>query len=511
MKNKIQNSTILVLGSNPLSKKDLNYELLNLKYLPSIEQILALKPSLLIVNFNSYKAIYHSKLIELCEDLKSIYGLPIISIEDKKDQDLSLKETENQNLFENIWNTSFNINLASEQIEAVLEKENSVIKKEEESLDNLHQLEFQENILLSCLSAVNLKDQYYAFSNNQNGINNSFFKIINLSASQVAIFFAEINSVESIQAFLKGYLLAEINTLISTEQKNILCSTNSLLSKLSDSLYQLNKNSLAKVKAWYGIIDLANLKINYISAGKLSPLIYNQSTSNINLLKKEVQTELGLKDGIIYHECLADLEPESDFLFYTDNLCETEEFIEKFQNLCNENNPEIQAKKANLQKLLSDSSKDSLALYFQLEKNQEIHCLADSFSDVLPKIDEVLKSLPENLSTDIINELEIALQELFFKAYTKIQRSRLISSFNEESDDLYKQLNLFSRKGFKANWWTHSDRLDISVCLFENNIPWSWSNKADEDFEGISDLILFFDNIQINPNQKEITMSKNFF
>ena len=51
MKNKIQNSTILVLGSNPLSKKDLNYELLNLKYLPSIEQILALKPSLLIVNF----------------------------------------------------------------------------------------------------------------------------------------------------------------------------------------------------------------------------------------------------------------------------------------------------------------------------------------------------------------------------------------------------------------------------------------------------------------------------
>ena len=104
MKNKIQNSTILVLGSNPLSKKDLNYELLNLKYLPSIEQILALKPSLLIVNFNSYKAIYHSKLIKLCEDLKSIYGLPIISIEDKKDQDLSLKETENQNLFENIWN-----------------------------------------------------------------------------------------------------------------------------------------------------------------------------------------------------------------------------------------------------------------------------------------------------------------------------------------------------------------------------------------------------------------------
>ena len=437
--------------------------------------------------------------------------MPIISIEDEKDQDLSLKETENQNLFENIWNTSFNINLASEQIEAVLEKENSVIKKEEESLDNLHQLEFQENILLSCLSAVNLKDQYYAFSNNQNGINNSFFKIINLSASQVAIFFAEINSVESIQAFLKGYLLAEINTLISTEQKNILCSTNSLLSKLSDSLYQLNKNSLAKVKAWYGIIDLANLKINYISAGKLSPLIYNSSTSNINLLKKEVQTELGLKDGIIYHECFADLEPQSDFLFYTDNLCETEEFIEKFQNLCNENNPEIQAKKANLQKLLSDSSKDSLALYFQLEKNQEIHCLADSFSDVLPKIDEVLKSLPENLSTDIINELEIALQELFFKAYTKIQRSRLISSFNEESDDLYKQLNLFSRKGFKANWWTHSDRLDISVCLFENNIPWSWSNKADEDFEGISDLILFFDNIQINPNQKEITMSKNFF
>ena len=150
-------------------------------------------------------------------------------------------------------------------------------------------------------------------------------------------------------------------------------------------------------------------------------------------------------------------------------------------------------------------------MYFQLEKNQEIHCLADSFSDVLPKIDELLKSLPENLSTDIINELEIALQELFFKAYTKIQRSRLISSFNEESDDLYKQLNLFSRKGFKANWWTHSDRLDISVCLFENNIPWSWSNKADEDFEGISDLILFFDNIQINPNQKEITMSKNFF
>ena len=102
MKNKIQNSTILVLGSNPLSKKDLNYELLNLKYLPSIEQILALKPSLLIVNFNSYKAIYHSKLIELCEDLKSIYGLPIISIEDEKDQDLSLKETENQNLFEKI-------------------------------------------------------------------------------------------------------------------------------------------------------------------------------------------------------------------------------------------------------------------------------------------------------------------------------------------------------------------------------------------------------------------------
>lgn len=488
MKNKIQNSTVLVLGSNPLSKKELNYELLNLKYLPSLDQVLALKPNLLIVNFNSYKSNYHAQLIELCENLKKLSALPIILIEDQGKADPEI-ENHIKSLFENIWNTSFSINQASDQINALLNQDNSTHNSQEK------ELKFQENIFLNCLSPINLETHFYSSSVNTNKsiINGNFFKIIDLSASQVGIFFAEINSSEAIKAFLTGYLLAEINTLINTEQKQILWSPNSLLSKLSDSLYEVNKDCSTSIKAWYGIVDLGNLKINYASAGKLSPLI------KTNSLKTEIQSELGLKAGMVYHEANCELEAKSNFLFYTDNLINNEPLFNQLENI-------------NLENILKDfPNEDYLVLYCKLKENREIHCLADSFSEILPQIDEILNSLPENLDPEIVNETEIALQELFFKAYTKIQRSRLIDFFNEDSGQMGKQLNLFSTKGFKANWWLNSDKLDISIYLNESNIPWSWNNKLHQDLEGISDLILFFDNIQIHPNQREITMSKSLF
>lgn len=507
MKNKIQNSTVLVLGSNPLSKKDLNYELLNLKYLPSLDQVLALKPNLLIVNFNSYKSNYHAQLIELCENLKKLSALPIILIED---QDKAGSEIEDhiKNLFENIWSTSFSINQASDQINALLTQDNS---ETEEFLAKTHnseekELKFQENIFLNCLSPINLETHFYSSYANTNKpiISGNFFKIIDLSASQVGIFFAEIKSSQAIKAFLTGYLLAEINTLINTEQKQILWSANSLLSKLSDSLYEVNKDCSTSIKAWYGIVDLGNLKINYASAGKLSPLL------KTNSLKTEIQSELGLKAGMVYHEANCELEAKSNFLFYTDNLINNEQLFSQLENISQEVNAQDENK--NLENILKDfSNEDYLVLYCKLKENREIHCLADSFSEILPQIDEILNSLPENLNPEIVNETEIALQELFFKAYTKIQRSRLIESFNEEADQIGKQLNLFSIKGFKANWWLNSDKLDISIYLHESNIPWSWNNKLHQDLEGISDLILFFDNIQIHPNQREITMSKSLF
>lgn len=545
----LKSPVVLVLGNNPFSKKGLsksekldNYEVINLKYLPTLPQIEGLVPDLIIVNYNGYKDNSHDELNKLCADIKSKYEkkLPLICISSE-----SSRKNIKESYFERVWNAATNVAQIYDEINDLLNLSRSQ-KELWSTLQELqdykksveHELElasiFQGALFNKAIARTNLKTAYHYLFRKE--IGGDFFRIFDLSASHVGVLIGDVRGQGAAGALLTGFILGELYAM-SSEKQRILWCPSELLARLSESIYSHNKMSEICATAWYGVVDLTSGKIEFARAGHPFPIYVSKEDEKqeARFIEGGSGFPLGIFPGMTYRQNSINIPLASKLLFYTDGLVnqkdtnnvpvETAWLNKCFLETC-VNDKKLKDIPAILDSTFTDLSQGAEPNDDRVILCCEIGSLNQSYVRVIAKthdqnsesklamipvnsfqmtIDQILASLPNDLDTELFSEFELALQELLFKANTQVQKARLIASSLGEECEL---------EGFMTSWWVHDDRLDISLRLDQKSIPWSYfadSRSSDaENIEGASSLLFFFDNIQVDGSGLEISMSKVF-
>lgn len=538
MKNFLQTGTsiILILGSDPFSKKSLlenisqNYELINLKYLPSFCQIESLNPSLIILNLYGQKKENLEHFLKLSQKIKEQYGsnLPIICLCAE-----SLKKQINNFHFERVWHNPNNLEQVLSQINDLVEAS----KKNKQLWETLNQLEdfkkkvnreleqasiFQGALFNQAIARTNLPVAYHYFF--QREIGGDFFRIFDLSVSHVGILIGDVRGHGAGAAVLMGFILGELYA-ISSEKQRILWHPSQLLAHLSESIYSHNQMSELCSTAWYGVLDLTSGSLEYARAGHSLPLAANCEDKKVDFIEGGSGFPLGIFPGMTYRNHHLKLSPQSRLLLYTEGLLNQKDiqgnplyanwlkdcFAEYYaQNkYCKDLPALIDSSFTDLCKG-AEASDDRIILacevptcnqaYIKVTPSEKKHDSLLSqieINDSELVLEQIINCLSENLDSETKIEFEIGLEELLNKSCAQVQKGRLVSVAQNQEP---------KAEGFLISWWIHADRLDISIRLDNGSLPWCYS-KEENKIEQAS-LIFYFDNIQANNDGIEISMSK---
>jgi hypothetical protein len=545
-KAKTQPAVVLVLGSNPFQKKGFkndslenSYEIINLKYLPSLCQVNSLNPEIVIVNFHGQKDESLKHLINLCKEIKEEHGaaIPLIGITAE-----ALKKQLNESDFDKLWNTSIDPNCIFDEIADLINSSKSqrdlwnTLAELEDFKKTVHkEMEqasiFQGALFNKAIARTNLKTAYhYLF---QKEIGGDFFRLFDLSASHVGILIGDVRGRGAGAALLTGFILGELYVM-SSEKQRVLWSPSQLLARLSESIYSHNQMSELCSSAWYGVLDVTTGELEYSRAGHTLPLFLNAEEKEVYSLDGGSGFPMGIFPGMTYRSHLIKLPFNSRLLLFTDGLtnqkdsnneqlnpkwledCFKQTFLQKkplrdvpaiidstFTDLCKG----------------TDSTDDRIMLCCELssmnqayvqvlpKKIEETDSLLSKIAQDAPAevLDLILSSLPKDLPADVFSEFEIALEELINKACAQIQKTYLISSAEHDEEHC-------TTEGFNVSWWIHEDRMDISISLDQGSIPWSYplncQTSNEIPLDSACSVVLFFDNIQVNKSGLELSMSK---
>jgi sigma-B regulation protein RsbU (phosphoserine phosphatase) len=539
-----KSSVLLVLGENPFSdekfkksKKTETFETVNLKYLPDFNQLEGLTPEIVYINYDSFKESNYPKLNKLCDEIKNHYGnnVPIlVSVSEKN------KNKINKRSLDQILENSINLEAAYTQLLQFINENKqqrellNTIQELEEFKNDIHkELElasiFQGSLFNEAIARTNLKTAYHYLFKKE--IGGDFFRIFELSVSHVGIMIGEVRGRGSAGALLTGFILGELFAL-NNDKHRVLWSPSELLSRLSESIYSHNKNSEFYATAWYGVLNLTNGKLIFSRAGHPSPIICSVKNQEceIDCLHDGNGFPMGTFPGMTYRESSIKIEQTSKILFHTDGLLNQKDIngnpldqnwlFNSFKEICLQNKP-LKDIPALIDSTFTDLSKGAEPFDDRVILCCEIGTKNQSYVKVIDKslnernylgydsssltIDQILGSLSKDIESDLLNEFEIALQEIFFKANTQIQKAKLIALETNSP---------IQAEGFTVSWWVHNDRLDLSVQLDDGAVPWAYTNSLysnqAEDLEGLAPLLLFYDNIQINHQGLEVSMSKIF-
>lgn len=541
---------ILVLGSNIFSKKSINsnehienYEIVNLKYLPTIGQIEGLSPDLIILNLQNQKDEFLSGHLKLCNDIKEKQGsnIPIVCICSENTKKSMPNSIFSGHTFNKIWNTSIESKNIFEDINEIVtygqgQRRLWSTLNELESFKNAiyQELEqasiFQGALFNQALAKTNLPSSYHYFF--RRDIGGDFFKTFDLSPSHVGIIIGDVRGNGAAAALLMGFILGELYS-ISSAKDRVLWSPSEMLARLSESIYSHNKMSELCASAWYGVLDLTTGKIRYARAGHPLPLFSEPKQSSVSFIEGGSGFPMGIFPGMAYKEHELQLPEKAYLLLYTDGLATQKDkdnnqvgmrwLNECFGKLCSEGKP-VTDFPAVVDSTFTDLVKgveitdDRVILGCQLPSvNQSYVKVVNQDNDKdksqLSKIeinslqltiDQILASIP-SINEEERTELDLSLQELFFKANLQVQRARLIALTEDEES---------TATGFSISWWVSDNQLDISVTLDSGSVPWSFipypSSIEGQNLEQVSSLIFFFEDITVNSNGMEISMRKFF-
>ncbi|MDJ0626071.1 MAG: PP2C family protein-serine/threonine phosphatase [Candidatus Caenarcaniphilales bacterium] len=537
---------ILVLGNNFFNKKNIqendhieDYEIVNLKYLPTFNQIESLFPDLIILNLQGQKDSFYSDYLKLCNDIRDFQGsnIPIVCVCSE-----NTKRSFKEGLFDRTWNTTIDSQFAFEEINELI----AYGKSQRELWDTLSELEdfrkavykqfeqasiFQGALFNQALAKTNLKASYHYFFRKE--IGGDFFRTFDLSPSHVGILIGDVRGDGAAAALLMGFVLGELFS-ISSASDRILWSPSELLSRLSESIYSHNKMSEMCATAWYGVLDLTNGTINYARAGHPLPLYSEEKSDFVHSIEGGSGFPLGIFPGMTFRDHELQLPSRSYLLFYTDGLTNQKDknnyqmgttwLNECFGSLCADEKP-VTDFPAIIDSTFTDSIRgvevndDRLILACKLPSanqsylkviNQELGNETNKLNKIKVDslqltIDQMISSLGD-IAEDEKIEIELALKELFFKANTQIQRTRLLAATTEEKD--------CQAEGFLITWWVHDNHMDISVKLDEHSIPWCFlpypSSHEANNHEVTASLMFFFDDVQVNGDGMEMSMRKFF-
>lgn len=543
---------VLLLGNNYFNKKSNgkkssleNFEIVNLQYLPTVGQIEGLAPDLLIINLQGKRDSYAREYLKLSSDAKQKFGdaLPIICIAPE-----SSKKNFKGEVFKRIWSTSIEYDEALEDLEELvnstrnqkklwstlkeLEKFKQAIYKEFEQASI-----FQGALFNQAISKTNLQTAYHYLFRKEIGGN--YFKVFDLSVSHVGILIGDVRGEGAAAALLMGFILGELYSMSSIKDR-ILWSPSELLARLSESIYSHNKMSELCSSAWYGVLDLTTGKLSYSRAGHPTPMYSaGGKGSQAHFIDGGSGFPLGIFPGMTYRDHQIQLPPLASMLFYTDGLLNQKDgenqsinshwLFDHFSEICRENKS-VKDIPAFVDATFTDLSHgtdpndDRAILACRIPSVNQSYvkvvldepCSEDSQSNVSRlnqiernhlqlSVNHLLDTLPNNLEQEVLDEFELAFQELFFKANTQVHRARLIAN---------SQKDICSAKGFMVSWWLHEDKIDLSVRLDNGAIPWSYvpypSSEEALNSEASASLMFFFDNIHVNSDGMEISMSKVF-
>ncbi|MFN5540147.1 MAG: PP2C family protein-serine/threonine phosphatase [Candidatus Melainabacteria bacterium] len=524
-----------------------NYEILSLKYSPSLCQIESLDPDIVILNLNDNRAqedLEH--LFGLCNEIKDKYGtnIPLACITNKSSRKL-IKETD----FDSIWDFEANHDYIYDGIKDLL-----IQSEKQKSLWNtLNQLEnfkntitkeleeasiFQGALLNQAVARTNLRTAHHCFFSKEVG--GDFFRVFEISPSHAGILIGDVHAKGISAALLTGFILGSLYTISSTKQ-SLLSAPSELLGYLSESIYSHNNMSELSATAWYGVLNLTSGKLIYARAGHPVPLRCKVGDEQAAIfLEGGSGFPLGMFPGMTYRNYEYQLEDYSRVLLYTDGLTNQKDIHsnpisatwleEVFHKICQAKKPLrdipalLDSEFTNLS-MGATSTDDRIILCLEYNAPESCHIKSTPDSEAIESvIDSILAKCPPALDPEIKSDFEIAIGELIMKANNQIQKAKLISSVQNDksqNDKLQNEQNSKCKaEGFKISWWMHKDRLDISICLDEGSIPWSYipsfkaltalgeSNRVDVD--NVASLTFFFENIQINASGYEISMSKIF-
>jgi Stage II sporulation protein E (SpoIIE) len=536
-------AVILTLGSDLFQKKifqeeiDRNYELINLKYLPSICQIKSLNPDLIILNLHGQKNEALDHFIKLGREIKNQYGsdLPVICICSE-----NLKKQLNNYHFERIWHTNVTPSQILEEINDLLGKSRNqkqlwdALAKLEDFKNNVHrEMEqasiFQGALFNQAIARTNLQVAYhYLF---QKEIGGDFFKIFDLSASHVGILIGDVRGRGAGAALLTGFILGELYTM-NSEKQRILWAPPLLLAHLSESIYSHNQMSELCLTAWYGVLELPSGKLEYARAGHPMPLYIDPIGREAHFIEGGSGFPLGIFPGMTYRNNQVQLPLQARLLLYTDGLINQKDVYgaqinpnwlrdcfsaSYLQNKTWKDTPAI------LDSTFTDLAQGADPIDDRVILCCEIPPVNQAYIEIAPKegneksesllakieanhlemvLEQIMGSLPKELEAEILNEFELSIEEILNKACTQVQKARLIAASQEQKPQA---------KGFTVNWWVHSDRLDVSIRLDKYALPWCYipdiKSKEENKIE-IASLILYFDNIHASNDGMEISMSK---
>jgi serine phosphatase RsbU (regulator of sigma subunit) len=536
---------LLVLGSNPFERKGFkefkadNYEIINLKYLPSLCQVTSLSPDLVLVNLHGQKDETLSHLIALCREIKGQYGekLPLVCLSSE-----SLHKQLHEIDFAKLWNTAISPRQISSEIGDILNSN----KNQKQLWNTLEQLEnfknsvhreleqasiFQGALFNQAIARTNLKTAYHYLFKNE--IGGDFFKVFDLSVSHAGILIGDVRGRGAGAALLTGFILGELYA-ISSEKQRILWSPPQLLAHLSESIYQHNKMSELCATAWYGVIDLTSGKISYARAGHPTPLYISSNSQEAHQVEGGSGFPLGIFPGMTYRSHQMKIPLGSRIVLYTDGLLNQKDintsplsasWLQDCLNKAHKESRPLKDLPAIVDSTFTDLCKgaevsdDRLILCCELATVNEAYVrvtpeayleeeskLAQiQFDQIQIMLDQVIATFESKLSAEDLNEFEIALLELMNKAQAQVNKAWLIANtIGQEC----------KAEGFTLNWWIHQDRVDISVTLDNGSIPWIYARECRgnefDKLEDASGLVLFFDNIQVSNNGMEISMNKEF-
>ncbi len=536
---------IVVLGQNPFGRqqKIAWHEVVNLKYKPSLCQIKSLEPSCVFLNLEGGLAEdERNYLLALAGQIHDEYqGSLNVYCQCKKTQAASLQNLQ--------FNRIFDASTPKSSLASELEKELFSGARHRQIYAQLKDLQlfkrkidreaeqaslFQGALFNQAGQSANLESAFhYAFSRE---IGRDFFRLFDLAPSHAGVLMGRVGVKGSIAALLIGFLLGEIHS-IKTDNPRLLWQPAELMSRLSDALYHHNHMTELQAAVWYGVIDLTQGQITFSNANHLHPLFAGPEMAECQTLTTSSRGfQIGAFPGMVFDQHKQALPQGAQLLFYSEGLLNasasqhTDElsWLKETFDQARGQAHSVKDLPALIDCAFTEATRersgdeDRLILacaipqanQFQLHFFPADHSSQEAktafqkipHSDNALVLDLITGSLPAELDSDFMADLEFALALALDKSLGLIKRARLMTLTFEEENDGDKPS---SRPcGLLLSWWVHADRIDLSLRLDSGALPWSFSPQ-----EGILDhgeeLLALFDRVEVNIDGSELSLSKS--
>lgn len=174
--------------------------------------------------------------------------------------------------------------------------------------------DIQQNLLPQTLDISDIKIQAINIPAEQVG--GDLYDFFVLGNNKIGAMISDVSGKGIPAALYMVKLMSEFRAIANSEQ-----DLGIILGRLNNSL--ANKSVLGMFATlFYLVIDKANKKISYASAGHLPPLYYSDADKKIEYLDKAQNPPLGIIQSINYKSCEMDYNTNSHILLYTDGVTE---------------------------------------------------------------------------------------------------------------------------------------------------------------------------------------------